>query len=311
MISDGCQPMTSVIICTHNPRPDYLRRVLDALKSQTLPRDQWELLLIDNNSWEKLADSWDLSWHSRSRIIREDKVGLTFARLCGIKESNGELLIFVDDDNVLAADYLANGIRLAAEWPRLGAFGGSISGEFETPPPDWIIPYLKCLAIRELDRDYWCNLGGLSPALPCGAGLCVRRRVAADYLQKTDTSTFRTLLGRSGVSLSAGEDSDLAQCAVDMGLGTGCFTSLKLVHLIPERRLTPDYIVRLCAGFAAAGEILSRLRPGSGLSSPNGWQGEVRFLFNYIKANGIRRRILWESHKARKQTRKLISALPH
>ena len=38
----------SVIICTHNPRSDYLRRVLDALKAQTLLREQWELLLIDN-----------------------------------------------------------------------------------------------------------------------------------------------------------------------------------------------------------------------------------------------------------------------
>ena len=40
----------SAIICTHNPRPDYLRRVLDALKAQTLPKEQWELLLIDNAS---------------------------------------------------------------------------------------------------------------------------------------------------------------------------------------------------------------------------------------------------------------------
>jgi len=36
----------SVIICTHNPRPDYLQRVLDALKAQTLPKENWELLLM-------------------------------------------------------------------------------------------------------------------------------------------------------------------------------------------------------------------------------------------------------------------------
>jgi glycosyltransferase involved in cell wall biosynthesis len=38
----------SVVICTHNSRRGYLVRVLDALKAQTLPREQWELLLIDN-----------------------------------------------------------------------------------------------------------------------------------------------------------------------------------------------------------------------------------------------------------------------
>lgn len=302
--------MISVITCTHNPRIDYLRRVLDALDAQTLPKEQWELLLIDNASKEKLANVWDLSWHPRGKIIREDNIGLTSARLRGIKESEGKLLVFVDDDNVPNVDYLANAARLAAEWPMLGAFGASISGEFETPPPDWIVPYLECLAIRELDRDYWCNLGGISPALPCGAGLCVRRQVATVYLQKTTSNSIRKLLGRSGVSLGAGEDSDLAECAVDVGLGTGRFTALKLVHLIPNRRLTADYIVRLYAGLAASEEMLSFLRPKPGFSSPRGWKGEVRFLFNYLKSNGIRKKILRASHKARKQARRLISGLP-
>jgi glycosyltransferase involved in cell wall biosynthesis len=300
----------SVIICTHNPRTDYLRRVLDALKTQTLPLAQWELLLIDNASREKLAGVWDLSWHPQGRIIREDEIGLTSARLRGIKESTGDLLIFVDDDNVLAGDYLSNAVKLAAEWPRLGAMGASISAEFETAPPDWIIPHLEGLAIRELDRDYWCNLGGVSPALPCGAGLCVRREVAADYLQKAGASGFRKMLDRSGVNLGAGGDSDLAECAVDAGLGTGRFTALKLLHLIPQNRLTADYIVRLNAGFAASHEILSRLRPKPGAASPEGLEGEVRFLFNYLKARGIQKKILWAAHQARKQTRRLISTLP-
>ena len=51
----------SVIICTHNPREDYLRRVLKALRAQSLSAEQWELLLIDNASKEPLAAAWDLS----------------------------------------------------------------------------------------------------------------------------------------------------------------------------------------------------------------------------------------------------------
>lgn len=303
-------PDISVIICTYNPRTDYLRRVLDALKVQTLPFEQWELLLIDNASREKLSALWNLSWHPRGRIVREDEMGLTPARLRGIKESTGELLIFVDDDNVLAADYLANTVKLAVEWPRLGAFGASISAEFETPPPDWIIPYLECLAIRELERDYWCNLGGLSLALPCGAGMCVRRQVADDYLKKVSVNEFRRMLDRSGVNLSSGGDSDLAECAIDAGLGTGRFTALKLLHLIPKARLTAYYIVRLYAGLAASQEMLSFLRPKPGFSPPQGWDGEVRFLFNYLKARGIQKKIFWSAHQARKRTRRLISTLP-
>src|SRR5258708_24159047 len=51
----------SVIICAHNPRPQYLRRVLEALRSQTLPKQEWELLLIDNLSSIPLMPNWDLS----------------------------------------------------------------------------------------------------------------------------------------------------------------------------------------------------------------------------------------------------------
>ena len=81
----------SVIICTHNPRKDYLTRVLQALKAQTLPKDQWELLLIDNASDQELARSWDLSWHPHGRHIREDKTGLNFARARGFAEAQGEI----------------------------------------------------------------------------------------------------------------------------------------------------------------------------------------------------------------------------
>jgi hypothetical protein len=301
--------MISVILCTHNPRKDYLRRVLEALKSQTLPLGQWELLLIDNASSERLADVWDLSWHPKGRIVREEEIGLTAARLCGIKESAGELLVFVDDDNVVAQNYLSMGITIAEQWPMLGAFGASISPEFEGPAPSWILPHLEALAVRELDRDYWGNLGGLTPALPCGAGLWVRRRVAQDYFEKATANAFRKMLGRSGASLGAGEDSDLAECAIDIGLGTGRFVALKLVHLIPKGRLTPECIIRLNAGFAASHEILSLLRPKSRYPTLQGWKDEIRLLVNYAKASPLQKKILLASHRARKKTRRLISAV--
>jgi cellulose synthase/poly-beta-1,6-N-acetylglucosamine synthase-like glycosyltransferase len=75
-ISDLTMPL-SVIICSHNPRPDYLRRVLGALKAQTLPKERWELLFIDNASKEPLAEKYNLSWQSYGRCINEEKSGLT------------------------------------------------------------------------------------------------------------------------------------------------------------------------------------------------------------------------------------------
>lgn len=111
----------SVIICTHNPRLHYLTRVLDALRGQTLPMEQWELLIIDNASQQPLtAATWNLSWHPRARIVREEELGLSAARMRGMREAASELLVFVDDDNVLDSDYLAQALSIGSEWPRLG-----------------------------------------------------------------------------------------------------------------------------------------------------------------------------------------------
>src|SRR6266576_3926621 len=97
----------SVVICTHNPRSDYFIRVLDGLRNQTISRDKWELLIIDNASQVPLVSSWDISWHPMARHISESELGLTPARRRGIQEASADLIVFVDDDNVLDETYLA------------------------------------------------------------------------------------------------------------------------------------------------------------------------------------------------------------
>lgn len=146
-------PSVSVIICAHNPKPDYLQRALEALKAQTLPRSEWELLLIDNASKEPLASAWDLSWHPRGRHVREDQLGLTAARLCGIKDSTGELLVFVDDDNVLNPDYLSNALEISLSKTCVGAFGGNVVGEFEAAPPSWVNIMFSVFAVVDVKAE--------------------------------------------------------------------------------------------------------------------------------------------------------------
>src|SRR6185436_19902652 len=107
----------SVAICTHNPRRDYLRRALAALEAQTLARDRWELLIVDNGSTQPQAGVWDVSWHPRATIVREDHLGLTPSRLRAIAETGGELLVFVDDDNVLDSEFLAEALRVRERHP--------------------------------------------------------------------------------------------------------------------------------------------------------------------------------------------------
>jgi glycosyltransferase involved in cell wall biosynthesis len=194
--------MLSVVICTHNPRGDYFRRCMQALREQGLSHSQWELVMVDNRSDEAVADRVDLSWHPAARAVREETLGLTPARLRGIRESRGNLLAFVDDDNVLDPDFLEIAVRAAEERPFLGSWSGQCRPAFETPPPEWTRPYWGNLVVREFDHDVWSNLPRLPESMPCGAGLCVRRIVALHYLDLHESVPFSLIETESRFSLA-------------------------------------------------------------------------------------------------------------
>jgi glycosyltransferase involved in cell wall biosynthesis len=242
----------SVIICTHNPREDFLRRTLEALQKQTLPLGDWELLLIDNASQIPLASRVDLSWHPRARHLHEPKLGKLNAWLFGMREAQPDVLLFVDDDNVLAPDYLEQSLAVGAQWPFVGVWGGSCLPEYEAPVPDWIGDQLWRLTVFEVKEDVWSNLRDNFATFPVGAGMCVRRAVAQRYLEWCGQNENGRALDRSGKSLGGYGDMDLCQCAMDIGLGTGRSSKLKLTHLIPAARLTLDYFVRHMEGDAAS-----------------------------------------------------------
>jgi glycosyltransferase involved in cell wall biosynthesis len=248
--------MPSVIICTHNPRWDYFQRCIRALRDQRLSHNLWELVVIDNRSDEPVADRIDLSWHPKALMVREETLGLTPARLRGIREATGDLLIFVDDDNVLDLDFLESALRTMDEKPFLGSWSGQCRPAFEKPPPEWTHRYWGNLVIREFDKDVWSNLPRLPQSMPCGAGLCVRRKVALHYLDLHESGKRSFQFDRKGKSLLSGGDNDLAGSACDIGLGVGLITSLKLTHLISPERLTEDYLTRLSEGIHFSSTML-------------------------------------------------------
>ncbi len=257
----------SVIICTRNPRPDYLQRVLGALRQQTVPATEWELIVVDNQSHPPLEPSLDLSWHPLGRVVREETPGLTHARLCGFSEASAEVLVYVDDDNVLASDYLATSLRLACEMPFIGVWSALISGEFELPVQPWMKPYLPYLALTEFKTDRWSN-HRYGQTLPVGAGMVVRRHVLVAYHEILRADPRRIGLGRKGESLLAGEDTDIGLAACAIGLGCAYMTCLRVTHLIPAARLQRRYLTRLVEDVSASHHWLDLVQ---GLPDLNGY----------------------------------------
>ena len=259
-VSGQGELLASVVICTYNPNRHTLGRAIDALRVQSEPVRNWELIVVDNNSTPAIAGSLDLSWHPRASIVLEPQPGLTHARMKGIAEARSSLIIFVDDDNLLAPSYISDAIRISEQHSFLGAWGGGCRGEFDTPPPPWLEPYLSFIAVKECRTTVWSNEYFHEAATPIGAGMCVRKAVADRYVATVGENSVRRLLDRRGNELAGCGDYDMAMTAIDVGLGVGRFPELQLVHLIPRARMTEPYILKLAEESQASSFVLRAIR---------------------------------------------------
>jgi len=215
------------------------------------------LLVVDNASERPVSASHNISWHPNARHVREENLGLTSARLRGIAESSADLLVFVDDDNVLAENYLDVATQIAMDRRYLGAWGGQQLAEFEGGEPREA--WKRDFWTSRLVRDIWSNNYDRQAA-PVGAGICIRRVVAMKYVECVKSDSLRSSLGRSGSGMNSSEDIDMAFTACDLGFGTGKFAALRLIHLIPQQRLSDDYLFRLIEGIAYSEAIVLAVR---------------------------------------------------
>ncbi len=296
----------SVVICAHNSRPTYLRRVLSSLQAQDLPKQRWELILVDNLSRVPLA-GLDLSWHPHARHILEEKLGLTWARERGVREAIGDLIVFVDDDNVLVQNYLSEAVRIGCEWPRLGAWGsGSTIPEYEEPPDGGLTELLPYLTLREVPTARWSNMPDCAAAIPYGAGLCVRAKIATIWLDFQRAAV--RLSGRSGQDPLSGEDIEISWVACNAGFGVGIFPELRLTHLIRKERIAEDYLISLYEGTRFSNHLLAYKWRGVVPRDPLSCLGLLSIVRNLLLLRGLHRRMFLAATRAAMKARSNIAS---
>ncbi len=256
------EPSLSVVICTHNPRRPVLQRVVDSLHAQTTPATEWDLLIVDNGSEPPVSSFLDLGWHPRSRFLVESELGVSAARRRAVRDTETALILFVDDDNVLATDFIEKSLELTREFPHLGVFGPArIKAEFEQPPEPDLLARTELLVHYELPHDVWSNFRHGNRSVPPTAGMTVRRAVAQQWMRNTDATPLRRTLGRRGnTALIGGEDVDLSLTACDLGLGTGVFVRLGMTHVFAAKRVERAYLLRLWEGNMFSEWVLNHVR---------------------------------------------------
>lgn len=294
----------SVIIPTHNPDPGRLGRTLDGLRAQTLPVSDWEILLIDNASDPPVSPaSFAAEAPGSLRIVVEPVLGLSSARRRGFSAARGEFFVLVDDDNVLAPDYLAHTLRLFAAYPRLGALGGRSLPEFAAPPKPWQREFFDLLALRDLGPHPLLSVG-LRPSgaahntypacAPIGAGMALRRVAAEAWLAAPATAR---LSDRRGGALSSSGDNDIVLALMRAGWEVGYFPELSLIHLIPAGRLDPLYLARLNRGIQKSWMQVLTQHDANDWPPVPGWTVPFRQLkawFTYRAWTSPAARIRWQ-----------------
>ncbi|GHV71777.1 hypothetical protein FACS189420_7930 [Bacteroidia bacterium] len=252
-------PYISLIICTYN-REKYILPVLESIASQDYPRENYEIVLVNNNSTDKTEELCTLFSHKYPDIIFryfiETQQGLSYARNRGIAESQGELLIYVDDDATVFPGYLPAYSDFFKAHPEAIAAGGPIIPFYEATPPNWLTHFTKELLTGYLYRGD--KLGVFANGkYPGGGNACYRKTVFERY------GLFNVELGRKGKSLIGAEEKDLFARFTSDGHKIWYIPEAGIYHYISPEKLTQEHLIRLSHSIGISERIRTRSKSQS------------------------------------------------
>jgi len=233
-----------IVICTYN-NADLLDKALDAISKQRVgSKVNWQVLVVNNNCTDKTPDvveKYACSGSLPLRTISEPRQGLTPARVCGVRNTSGDWIAFVDDDCLLVDNWIEQAAHFTSEHPKCGAFGGQVILDWEIQPPPYALNRKWAFAGKyhgeNAHRRDWL----------AGTGMVVRRTA----LQESGWLDKQFLDDRTGSNPVSGGDMEIGMRIArvsEVWYNPAC----KLRHVIPERRLSRRYVRRIAFALGAS-----------------------------------------------------------
>lgn len=142
--------MLSIVIPTYNGAT-LLQQSLSTWSEQSLPDDEFEVIVVDNNSNENIRSAVDAVKNSVDRVswnvkyVLEKNQGATNARHAGARVAKGDILVFADNDGLYNTDCLVSIKEAFETMPNVGAVACKIDILWDVEEPEWINPYLFML----------------------------------------------------------------------------------------------------------------------------------------------------------------------
>lgn len=235
----------SVIVCCYNSTR-RIRPTLEHLACQVVHPDlRWEVIVVDNASTDGTGAAARAIWgespsNTPFSVVDQPEPGLSAAREMGLRVAVHDVVVFCDDDNWLAEDYVQNAFESMDTRPKAGAIGGVGTPVFEEPMPNWFDGYRVYYALGPQGE----STGDISDdkGYVYGAGLVLRRRA---WLALCDRGFTSLLTGRIGASLASSEDRELCYALRLLGYEIHYVASLEFRHEITARRLQWAYFLSM------------------------------------------------------------------
>ncbi len=244
----------SVVVCTYN-RPNLLREALASLAKQTLPSDQFEVLVVDNNSTDDSAAiaAGFCASVSNFHYVWEEQQGLSRARNRGLREALGRYIAYMDDDAKAGVDWCEKIVNAFENvQPEPVAVGGKILPWYEVNPPQWFSDDFEIRTRGEQSRFLAEDNGrdGFS-----GSNMAFPRDLLLSF------KGFSLDFGMLGEHLRMGEETELFRRLWDRHPLFWYDPSIYVWHFVPENKLSINYRVKRSF---SCGQSAALMDPASG-----------------------------------------------
>ena len=232
-------PGISAIICTYR-NPDLLEGAIESLLNQRLSPEQYEIIVVDNNSGDqtpRVVQRFSRRPLPPVRYILEPQQGLSHARNRGVEASRGDIVAFIDDDAEAGSGWLSALLEAYDRGPDVWAAGGRIAPIWHTDerPTWWTEEYEGSLSLL----DWGDEARALTwPERILGANCSFRKTVFSQL------GGFDTKLGRRGTALLGWEDTEIQQRIHAQGKTILYSPDALVRHHVPLERLTEEYFLR-------------------------------------------------------------------
>lgn len=234
--------MITAIIPTRN-RADLLRSAVESLDCQTLSKNEFEVVVVDNGSTDHtmdLAVGLEKQWRNL-RYVRENTPGLHAGRHRGLKEARGDVLVYADDDIRATPSWLEAIAENFAD-PKVSMVGGNNYPDFQGPVPGWLenlwarpamgghgIGYLSVLSLPDGKRE-------MSPYLVWGCNFSIRKQVVLDAGGFHPDSMPRELIRFRGDG-----ETHVSRYVLENNLLCNYDSRASVFHAVTRERMSFDY----------------------------------------------------------------------